>query len=415
MSEASQFASLLFKVAEESNGENLVLTLGGVPVFVIQDAESAHQVLRRSAANFEKNMVWFRQALGPSRFTENGAEWLVRQKMSQRFLSRFNPHETWLSAQRLGKQALNAIASDSASGAPSVSDATLRHLAAGIMLDVFFDRDLNADGIDLEDIAEMLRFGSEYSFVPEGALVPFPPDVIRAFLKVRAKVLADMQVFREGETPTDGLLDTLRKADADTESNFHLEHEMTMFFAAASETTAATMGWAMHLLSRNPGVQEELREAINRLPREVTWQQIEDLSILRNFVLEVLRIFPSTPVIARRAVNAERVGDYQVAAGEQILISLVGIQHDRRERENPWEIRLDAPPPHTGSGHSFSFSLGPRMCGGSRFALFELMALLFLFVRHASFTPTSDAQPSFRFQTQLMHAGGQPVHVSLLP
>src|SRR5690606_847198 len=103
----------------------------------------------------------------------------------------------------------------------------------------------------------------------------------------------DMQVFREGETPQDGLLNLLRKADADADSNFHLEHEMTMFFAAASETTAATMGWAMHLLSRNPDIQERLREAVSRLPQDVNWQQIEDLDILRHFVLEVLRIFPS--------------------------------------------------------------------------------------------------------------------------
>jgi len=413
MSEASQFASLLFRVAEERNGENLTLTLGGIPVFVIQDADSAQQVLRRSSANFEKNMVWFRQALGPSRFTENGADWQTRQKLSQRFLSRFDPHRTWQSAQRLGLQALEAIAADSASGAQSISDAVLRHLAAGVMLDVFFDRDLDADGIDLEDIANMLQFGSEYSFVPEGALVPFPPEVIRSFLKVRAKVLADMQVFREGETPQDGLLEVLRRADDDPATSFHLEHEMTMFFAAASETTAATMGWAMHLLSRNPDIQERLREAVSRLPQEVYWQQIEDLDILRHFVLEVLRIFPSTPVIARRAVNAEHIGDYHVQAGEQILISLVGIQHDRRARPDPWKINLDAPTPHTGTSHSFSFSLGPRMCGGSRFALYELMALLFLFIRNASFTPTSEAPPRFRFQTQLMHEGGQPVRVSL--
>jgi cytochrome P450 len=413
MSEASEFASLLFRIAQERNGENVVLTLGGIPVFVVQDAESAHQVLRRSAANFEKNMVWFRQALGASRFTENGDEWQFRQKLSQRFLSRFDPQRTWEASKRLGMQALRAIADESAAGAASISDAILRHLAAGIMLDVFFDRDLEQDGIDLEDIALMLRFGSEYSFVPEGALIPFPADVTRAFLKVRAKVLADMQVFREWPASPGGLLGALRAADEARDNSFHLEHEMTMFFAAASETTAATMGWAMFLLSRHPELQTRLRQALDGLPEEPSWEDVEGADLLRSFVVEVLRMFPSTPVIARRAVAAEQVGDYLVRAGEQILISLVGIQHDRRLRENPWEIRLD-PEGHNGKSHSFSFSLGPRMCGGSRFAMFELMALLTVFLRHARFEPTSDAPPRFRFQTQLMHEGGQPVSVSLL-
>lgn len=412
MTEASQFASLLYRVAEERNGEDLVLTLGGIPVFVIQKEESAQQVLRRSAANFDKQMDWFRQALGASRFTENGEEWNYRQRLSQRFLSRFDPDRTWRAAQRLGRQALAAIAADSAAGAQSVSDAILRHLAAGIMLDVLFERDLARDGIDLEDIAFMLRFGSEYSFVPDGSRMPFPPDVVRDFLKVRTKVLADMQAFRQGEAAPGGLLDLLRAADADPASNLHLEHEMTMFFAAASETTAATMGWAMFLLSRNPAIEAQLRAAVMELPEDAGWQQVDSLEILRNFVFEVLRMFPSTPVIARRARAAEQVGDYLVGAGEQILISLVGIQYDRRRREDPWQIRLD-PEVHGGATHSISFSLGPRVCGGKRFAMFELMALLVVFLRNATFRPTSDAPPRFRFQTQLMHEGGQPVAVSL--
>lgn len=412
MTEASQFASLLYRVAEERNGEDLVLTLGGIPVFVIQKEESAQQVLRRSAANFDKQMDWFRQALGASRFTENGEEWNYRQRLSQRFLSRFDPDRTWRAAQRLGRQALAAIAADSAAGAQSVSDAILRHLAAGIMLDVLFERDLARDGIDLEDIAFMLRFGSEYSFVPDGSRMPFPPDVVRDFLKVRTKVLADMQAFRQGEAAPGGLLDLLRAADADPASNLHLEHEMTMFFAAASETTAATMGWAMFLLSRNPAIEAQLRAAVMGLPEDAGWQQVDSLEILRNFVFEVLRMFPSTPVIARRARAAEQVGDYLVGAGEQILISLVGIQYDRRRREDPWQIRLD-PEVHGGATHSISFSLGPRVCGGKRFAMFELMALLVVFLRNATFRPTSDAPPRFRFQTQLMHEGGQPVAVSL--
>src|SRR5690606_34832066 len=136
-------------------------------------------------------------------------------------------------------------------------------LAAAVMLEVFFERDLDSDGIDLEDIAAMLRFGSEYSFVPDKALLPFPTEVTRAFLTIRAKVLGDMQIFRAGPAPADGLLAALRAMDADAAQGFHLEHEMTTFFAAASETTAATLGWALFLLARNPDIQTALQQALN--------------------------------------------------------------------------------------------------------------------------------------------------------
>lgn len=415
MSEASKFSSLLFRVAEEENGKDTVLTLGGVPVFVIQNIESAHQVLRRSAANFEKNMVWFRQALGSSRFTENGQEWHIRQTMSQTYLSRFDRQRAFEVATRRAETAFARLATDSATGADVLDDAILRELAAAVMLEVFFHRDLDASDINLDDIAAMLRFGTEYSFVPEKALIPFPAGVTRAFLKVRSKVLKDMQSFRTGDVVEDGLLARIRAMDADGGHSFHLEHEMTMFFAAASETTAATMGWACFLLARNPAVQSALQDVLDAIPAEdqENWQILERVTPLRNFILEVLRMFPSTPVIARRALKNERIGDYEVVGGEQILISLVGIQHDRSNHPDPWLLdlnRTEGVGPN--AGQSISFSLGPRMCGGSRFALVELMALLSVFIRKGHFHPTSTEAPRFRFQTQLMHDNGQPVHVA---
>lgn len=285
------------------------------------------------------------------------------------------------------------------------------------MLEVFFDVDLEASGVEPEDIAYLVGFGSEYSFVPARNHIAFSNAEITRFLDVRYKVLHSMQTFRHGDVPEDSLLGKIRKMDADGSHGFRLEHEITMYFAAASETTAATLGWAMYCLSRWPDIQTRLRSACELLPDldQCLWEHIEETEILRNFVLEVLRMFPSTPVIARRAIDEDRIGGRFIAANEQVLISLVGIQHNRKINPDPWQLNIERPAPGVANfGNSISFSTGPRVCGGTRFALAEVMTVLLTFIREAKFEATSMAEPNFLFRTQLMNEGGQPVSVSAL-
>ncbi|MBJ6134421.1 cytochrome P450 [Ochrobactrum sp. Q0168] len=416
MTEASDFASRLFEIARTNNGENITLELGGVPVFVVQDLDSAHHVLRHNAANYLKSMEWFRQALGASRFTENGSGWNLRQALSQSYLSRFDREKTVKASIRLARKALQKLNTKGEEQPQPVDDAVLRNLAAAVMLEVFFDVDLDSSGVELEHIAYLVGFGSEYSFVPHGKKIAFSSQEIASFMDIRYKVLRSMQVFRQGDVPQESLLGKIRKMDAEGTEGFRLEHEMTMFFAAASETTAATLGWAMFALSRWPETQDELRKVSSRLPdlEECCWEDIETCEPLRNFVLEVLRMFPSTPVIARRAVVPDGIGDKIVGADEQVLISLVGIQHNRNINPDPWQLDIKRPPSGGANfGNSISFSTGPRVCGGTRFALTELMSVLLTFIREAEFSPTSMAEPKFLFRTQLMNEGGQPVRVSM--
>jgi hypothetical protein len=88
--EASEFCNLLYQLAARRPGRNVELELNGVPVMIVQDIDDANRVLRANAANYRKNLNWFRQALGASRLTEDGEAWRVRRDASQEFLVRFD-------------------------------------------------------------------------------------------------------------------------------------------------------------------------------------------------------------------------------------------------------------------------------------------------------------------------------------
>src|SRR5215208_8042556 len=98
--DASAFCDLLYRLAVAHPGENVELELSGVPVLVVQNLDDANHILRSNAANYRKNLNWFRQALGASRLTEDGEAWRVRRDASQEFLTRFDREKAFAIACR---------------------------------------------------------------------------------------------------------------------------------------------------------------------------------------------------------------------------------------------------------------------------------------------------------------------------
>ena len=61
-------------------------------------------------------------------------------------------------------------------------------------------------------------------------------------------------------------------------------------FPAGHDTTACTLVWAIDILARRGDIQERLRGEIASL-KEHSWNEIERLTYLENFVREVLRVY----------------------------------------------------------------------------------------------------------------------------
>jgi cytochrome P450 len=414
MSDAGDFCTLLYQLAQERSGEDVPLVMAGVPLLIVQNIDAAQRILRTNAGNYVKHMPWFRQALGASRMTENGEAWQFRQRLSQAYLAKFDRQGTFERCARHGAATVEKLGARSAAGEPRLADDLFREMAAAVMLETFFGRTLEESGVDVADIVRMIAFGSEYAFMPEQGRAALAPDRLRGFLDVRAKVLAGLASFRAGEVEADSLLSRIRELSAAPDNGFVLEHELTLFFAAGAETTAASMGWACYLLARNPELQEKLRLAADRFwsGSAVDWEQLSDVSEFEAFLDAVLRIFPPTPVIGRKALGSDALGGHHIGPGDQVLVSMVGVQHGAKPRANPWSIDLDAVGAKAmNAGHSFAFSVGPRVCAGARFAVVEMMSFLALFLREARFELTSTGPPQFRWQSQLLHEGGQPVKV----
>ncbi|RXW15332.1 hypothetical protein EST38_g10517 [Candolleomyces aberdarensis] len=169
----------------------------------------------------------------------------------------------------------------------------------------------------------------------------------------------------------------------------------TLFFAGY-ETTSTSLTWALIEVSRHSEVQERLREELNQIGGDPTWEQITlGLPYLDAVTQEVLRMHTPVDNLLRETQqddvvplskpihtsSGELVSELVIAKGQAIHIPLVLINNSEEIwgpdfKEFKPERWLDPETTLTGDAkaiqghhHIMSFSDGPRFCLGRHFAL----------------------------------------------
>ncbi|WP_157019369.1 cytochrome P450 [Mesorhizobium xinjiangense] len=413
MSPASQICGTLYELSRTENGRNVFLDLSGVQVLVVQRLEEADHILRLNAVNYRKNMAWFRQGLGTSRFSEDGNPWEIRRDLTQSYFSRFDRERTFALSEHHARIALGKMIDRSATGASTIDIDVLREMTASVLVENFLDVKLVDTGLDLAVLAQIMERASEFSFVPAGKAGAIYREHLAVLPALRRQALESMRYFRSEHMPLTPMLSDMKTADLDSANNFVLEQELMSFLAAGIEASAAAVSWACYLLAANPKVQENLRPLAHDLWRDgnASWHSLSRLKPFGTFISETLRLFPPTPIITRLANGPDRLGDQDIAEEQSVIISFIGIQHDKRHRADPWRLDIGEQALKPASGDFTAFSFGPRICGGKQFALVELATFLSVFVAGARFELTSMEPPRFRWRSQLLCEGGQPVRV----
>jgi len=178
-----------------------------------------------------------------------------------------------------------------------------------------------------------------------------------------------------------------------------IRDNVSVFFLAGHETTSTALSWILTILVKYPEVQEKARkEVFERIPGEVTYDSLKELPYIDGLIKEGLRIYPPAPAIGGRyAANDSVVGTVRIPAGTYIELNLISMAHDPKIWNDPEVVRPERWYNENLTKEQRSawmpFSVGPRICIGMSFSLFEqkifLINLLKKF-KHIKLAPTGE-------------------------
>lgn len=174
-------------------------------------------------------------------------------------------------------------------------------------------------------------------------------------------------------------------------------------FIAGTETTNATLNFAIVQLLNNPMWQEELfQEVTTVLEGGVPSMAILDkLPKLEATIQETLRVNPNVPLIMRATSHVTKIRDYVVPANCMVMVNAYHINYDPEIFPNPSTFnpkRWLCPDGTFNRGLVSStptFGTGRRICAGQPLARMELVLLLASLVqRYVLTTPEGCKVPS---------------------
>jgi cytochrome P450 len=382
-----------------------------IPVYVVTDADLAHQLLveHGEVTKKSKGLEFLAPVLGAGLLSSEGEPHKRHRKLlapafAPRRLAGYGEvmvDETiaqldrWAAGPRQVDLAAEMMQLTLAIAGRTLFGASIRGEAAQV-----------ARGLDL-------AMHSMVKNLTSAIRLPYPWPLPRHLEMYRAVRMLDEVVYRliegrrrEGgaEAERSDVLSTLMAArdegDGQGFTDRQLRDEVMTLLLAGHETTANLLTWTYYELGRHPEVAARLRAEVAEVigDRRVTMDDLPRLPLIAAVLDEAMRLHPPAYTLGREATADLTLGDHRMPAGSTIIVNIRGIHRRADYYPAPDEFRPErmfadakkARPRH----HYLPFGAGPRVCIGQHFALLEgQLALATLIQRAEIRTLTKDVAP----------------------
>ena len=160
------------------------------------------------------------------------------------------------------------------------------------------------------------------------------------------------------------------------------DHVITMLLAG-HETTASTLVWALANVAedeKNWGDLNKEAESLIGINKHNIVANIKDSKISNFAINESLRLYPPVWYSPRKAIVDTKIGDIEIKAGTNIVLSSFVTHRSEKYFPNPetfdimrWDNNLEESLP---DGAFWPFNIGPRKCIGYQFAVIQSQLIL---------------------------------------
>lgn len=371
-------------------GDIVFLRFLGVPMCFVNRPEFIESVLVTQSNNFEKSKDYraLRRVLGNGLLTSEGDFWRRQRKLVQ---PAFHQERIAVYAEVMAGFTRRMMASWADGQELDIHEAMMR-LTLDIVAKTLFDTDVSHEAEDVSAALDVLmgKFMRQAGFaflLPKFVPIPTTSRLQRAVKQLDKVIYGIIRQRRTSGQMSGDLLSVLLQAQDDQGNGMtdrQLHDEIMTLFLAGHETTANALSWTWLLLGRNPEAAEKLDEELRAVlgGRTPTPADLPRLVYTDRVLRETMRLYPPVWIIGRRALAPFRLGEYELPAETNVLMSQLILHRDARYFPDPGRFDPDRWRPNDPRCSAlprfayFPFGGGPRVCIGAGFATMEAVLLL---------------------------------------
>jgi len=371
-------------------GDIVFVRFLGVPMCLVNRPDCIESVLVTQNNNFEKSKDYraLRRVLGNGLLTSEGEFWRRQRKLVQ---PAFHQVRIAAYAEVMVSYTERMLASWKDGEERDIHEAMMR-LTLDIVAKTLFDTDVSREAEDVGAALQLLmsKFFRQAGFallLPRSIPIPTTQQLRRAVAQLDKVIYEIIRRRRAGPATSGDLLSVLLQAQDDEGlrmTDRQLHDEIMTLFLAVHETTANALSWTWLLLGQHPEIEEKLVEELQRVlaGRAPAASDLPRLTYTDMVLREAMRLYPPVWVIGRRALAPFRMGEYELPAETNVLMSQLITHRDGRYFPEPERFDPDRWRPSDPLNLAlprfayFPFGGGPRVCVGAGFAMMEAVLLL---------------------------------------
>ena len=403
--------------------------------FLCNDPVLVDRVLSAPIEEFPKServRVGLKPLLGESIFISNGALWKHQRRIIDPAFEGGRLKVIFPAMWDSGVAAVERLA-PLADGRPIEIEAQTSHVALDVIYRTLFSLPVDPF-VAGAAFAEFRDHQGAQPLTNLAALLPWPTwmprfhsrRTRRSARRIRALIggLVDARAAQiaAGTAPEDLATKIMSMPDPETGTVFDREEmidQVSIFFLAGHETSAAALGWALYLLARYPEWQDRLAAEAQAVmdPGRIYFSALSKLRVSRAVFRETMRLYPPVPMMVRDSAMPTRFRGREVPKGAQIVLSAWHLHRHERIWDNPHGFDPDRFATENGRDGLrkayIPFSAGTRVCPGSAFAMAEGPLILSLLVRAYRFDLAPGPAPIPEAHLTLRARDG--IHLCLTP
>ena len=362
----------------------------GVPACFVNRPDFIESVLVTQNNNFVKSKDYraMRRVLGNGLLLSEGEFWRRQRKLIQ---PAFHQARITAYAEIMVRYTERMLASWRDGQTLDIHEAMM-HLTLGIVAKTLFDADVSREAEDVDAalsvlMGKFLRQAGMALLLPTWVPLPTSRLLKHAVGRLDKVIYGIIEQRRASGQMSGDLLSVFLQAHDDEGvgmTNRQLHDEIMTLFLAGHETTANVLSWTWFLLGQNPEAEKKLTDELGTVlgGRVPTPADLPQLVYADAVLRESMRLYPPVWVIGRRALAPFRLGEYELPADTNVLISQLILHRDARYFPEPLRFdpgRWSANDPRAATLPRFAyfpFGGGPRVCIGAGFAMMEAVLLL---------------------------------------